>query len=129
MVSLAIIGFAALQTIDIQNTVGGGISINNHKYPPTDLFLFYGILMSVVSVCLVELLTKKFRIQDVVLFFGQNTIWIYLYHIPLIQFTGFMGLHWLTRYIVVYLIAAAVVFLQNLIVLRFNTPFLKYLKG
>lgn len=68
------------------------------------------------------------------LFVGQNTIWIYLWHIPLIQLTGLMDIHWLIRFILVYMMAVSICFIQVVIVDKLQdkykkNTYLKYLKG
>ena len=67
------------------------------------------------------------------LFIGRNTIWIYLYHIPLIQVTGMLALPWWMRYLVVYGLAVAMCYAQVALVERISSkhdsPIYKYFKG
>ena len=122
------IGFGILSLYN-ESECGGVIPINNYKYPPKALFLLYGAVMSFLSVELVNRLTHKIHIPKLMIFIGQNTIWIYLYHIPLIQLTGMMSLSYSVRYLTVYMLATFMVYIQNLIVYRFKPPFHKYLIG
>lgn len=110
-----------------ENSKSGGIYINNYKYPPRALFLLYGAIMSFLSVEVVTIFIRKIHIPKFLIFIGQNTIWIYLYHIPLIQLTGMMSLPYSVRYLTVYALAAFIVYIQNLVVFKFKFPFNKYL--
>lgn len=108
---------------------GGSIQINNYKYPPRAIFLLYGIALSIISFFIIKFILKHVKINKIFLFIAQNTIWIYLYHIPLIQLTGLLHIHWLLRYIFVYFIATAIVLVQNVIVYRYKIPCKNYLIG
>lgn len=85
--------------------------------------------MSFLSVEFVRFVSAKIHIPRLLLFIGQNTIWIYLYHIPLIQATGMMSLPYIARYLIVYGIATVIVYIQNLLVYRYKFPFHKYFIG
>ena len=107
--------------------------INNYKYPPRLYFLFYGLIMSIISFAIIRWSSSFWKGKNFLLFIGQNTIWIYLYHIPLIQITGLIGVSWYVRYFVVYLLAVSIVWFQIDIVKSIEQKhkyvFLKYLKG
>lgn len=115
--------------------IGGGnaLNINALKYPPQAYFLFYGLFMSLVchALCCHTRLVR--HIPAMCRFIGMNTIWIYLYHIPLIQISGMLSLPWWLRYIVVYAISVAVTYVQIRIVARLrsqhDSAIYKYLKG
>lgn len=130
-ISASVVSFAASCAYVLHRF--GVAWVNNFKYPPQFHFLAYGAMMSLVCFWLVG---KTGKLQKVRLlkFIGRNTIWIYLWHIPLIQLTGLLGLSWWLRYIVVYLLAVVVCYVQVSVVERIrlkheNMSFLKYLKG
>lgn len=125
------VGYAALQIYNNQIFTNNGtyITVNNFKYPPRALFLLYGATLSFVSIFIANKLLKRVHIPSWIIFIGQNTIWIYLYHIPLIQLTGMMHLTWGMRFFSVYAIATLIVFLQNIVVFRFKFPFHEYFVG
>jgi hypothetical protein len=67
-------------------------------------------------------------------FIGSNTIWIYFYHIPLVQVFEMIDVHWIIKYLAVFSIAFVFTLLQVSLVehlLHYNNRyvFLKYLKG
>lgn len=114
---------------------GGGnlLSINAQKYPPQSYFLFYGLFMSFVCYAFSDLSTFSKRMPTICRFIGMNTIWIYLYHIPLVQITGVLLLPWWLRYIFVYLFAVVICYIQvsivNRLCLQHNRTIYKYLRG
>lgn len=121
------LGFAGLQFIEYRPQMGGVIS--PFKYPPRAMFLLYGAAMSILVATLAKKLTARHHVPKWMLFIGQNTIWIYLYHIPLIQLTGMVAMPWGVRYLIVYMLAAFAVYVQNLIVNRFKFPYSGYFVG
>lgn len=127
--AVAALGYIGLQLIENSQSVGGVISVNSFKYPPRALFLLYGTAMSFLAVTLAQSLANRVHIPKWMLFIGQNTIWIYLYHIPLIQLTGMLAMPWGARYVLVYMLATFAVYAQNLIVNRFKIPYSTYFVG
>lgn len=126
--AIVAIAYGALQLYDNSKT-GGIMSVNSYKYPPQALYLLYGAAMAFIAVWVAKYFSRKVRIPKWILFIGQNTIWIYLYHIPLVQLTGLTGLSWFRRYAIVYALATLIVLLQNLIVFRFKFKHHKYFVG
>lgn len=130
-IAIATLLFAASRVYELQRYDVAWV--NNFKYPPQFYFLAYGAMMSLVCFWIVG---KAGKIQEVKLlnFIGRNTIWIYLWHIPFIQLTGLLELDWWFRYMVVYLLAVTVCYVQVSVVDRMrlkheNISILKYLKG
>ena len=127
--------FLVLASSSFMYVLGGGnlLNINVLKYPPQAYFLFYGLFMSLVchAVCCHTCLVR--HVPALCRFIGMNTIWIYLYHIPLIQITGILSLPWWLRYVAVYAVSVAVTYVQIRIVnrlrLRYDSAIYKYLKG
>lgn len=109
------------------------IWVNDYKYPPRLYFMAYGAVASVA--CFLTMRSKPLRRKThLVTFIGQNTIWIYLWHIPLIQLTGMLHLAWHVRFLLVYVLSVAVVWVQVALVnhcqtTHKNLTLLKYLKG
>ena len=127
--------FIALYAMDIKhlhNTTSVILHINDWKYPPSNLFLVYGIIMSVATYSLVYIV-KRNKLNPFVRFVGCNSIWIYLWHIPLVQITAKLDMVWWFRYILVYLFAVIIYNIQlyavKTIKSRKDIGFLKYLQG
>lgn len=127
--AIAVLGYVGLQFIEWHHSVGGVISIQSFKYPPRALFLLYGTAMSFSVVAIAKLLVHQVHIPKWILFIGQNTIWIYLYHIPMIQLTEIMHLPWFVNYLAVYIVSVFIVYGQNLIVCKYSIPYSAYFIG
>ena len=152
---LAIVILIALVTTAFAHNLDTFVCFNNFKYPPQLSFLLYGALMSLLTMFIAKAATpqsisdstqsptipptqsprsRAFTLANpLTLFIGANTIWIYLWHIPLIQLTGRLSLHFLLRYIIVYTLATLICYLQcritDRLAITHPSPLLKYLKG
>ena len=108
------------------------LHINDFKYPPTNIFILYGLIMSTLVYTIVYI-KKREHLNSFVHFVGCNSIWIYLWHIPFISITAKLEMMWLTRYIVVYLGALAIYYTQlsfiKMIEKKKEYNIFKYLKG
>ncbi|MFR9649827.1 MAG: acyltransferase [Rikenellaceae bacterium] len=110
LLAAAFIGMA----IKITGDGGRWLSMHSHKYPPGLYFLLWGSLVSAFLWTTKEYWLRLFEWKWVY-FIAQNTIWIYLWHIPFIKPVKFYlaDAGWATRLIVVYSIGIAIFFLQN----------------
>lgn len=82
------------------------------KYPPQSYYLSYAIFIAVVVWASSERIIKIFRklyVWSAILFIGQNSMWIYLLHIPLIKI---IILPFYLKYPLVFSCAAILTFLQ-----------------
>lgn len=108
------------------------LHINDWKYPPTNIFLLYGLIMAVLCYTIVNI-KRRARLNTIVDFIGCNSIWIYLWHIPFISITARMDMVWWIRFVVVYMAAIGIYYLQlmlvNSIEKREKYNILKFLKG
>lgn len=88
---------------------GEGFIINAYKYPPQHLFIFWGAFVSMLLWITRNFWSKVFSCKFTI-WLGQNTIWIYLWHIPFLK-PSIMLLsnhHWTIRYILVSTLAICV---------------------
>ena len=110
------------------------IPLNDYKYPPSLYFLIYGLFVSSLFWLMLKKKGKLFS-SRITNFIGGGTIWIYLFHIPLIHITSYLDIElWWFRYIIVYVGSVTLYVIQYRIVniLRQKYPqmgILKYLKG
>ena len=108
------------------------LHINDFKYPPTNVFILYGLVMSVVVYAIVYLKRRE-RLNPLVHFIGCNSIWIYLWHIPIVAVTAKMDMVWWARFFIVYMGALAMYYIQLFFVKVLENKkeyrILKYLKG
>lgn len=96
--------------------IGYPISISpQFKYPPQSYFIIYGMFCSVVL-----WISKKWWIKlldcRLTQFIGQNTIWIYLWHIPFVALLLKTVDSWYIRYIILVCIPSVMFFVQYKIV-------------
>lgn len=131
LILILLLAFMASMAFYLQH--GLPIDLTPYKYPPQFFYLVYGILASCFlwrARSIYSVLSKK----RIVLFIGQNTMWIYLWHIPFVIFSyKFLGIWW-ERYLFALLGALTVFSIQyymaNLFSSKFpNSCFTKYLKG
>lgn len=101
----------------------------NFKTPPHSYYIVYGCFVSVV---LWQMKTKisKWLTNKYFILLGQNTIWIYLWHMPLALVSNRLSDSWVVRYIFVYGTAILIFMIQRSIVNKINSDFArKYLLG
>jgi hypothetical protein len=97
---------------------GKFIGTQAFKYPPRSYYLSYAIFVSVLVWMLCDRLIaaiKAIHAMRAVLYIAQNSIWVYLWHIPLIQA---IHLPSTLEYPLVFSIAAAITYLQVELVKR-----------
>lgn len=122
---------AAFVMTDMQGT---WVKMQPWKYPPRLYFLLWGTTVSVVLWSLRRYWVRLISCR-LVLFIGQNTIWLYLWHIPFAKLvkTSMAGYWWGFRLLTIYGIALVLCSIQYRIVdalaKRTGSGFLKYLKG
>ena len=105
---------------------------SKYKYPPHSFYISYGCLMSLFLWYLRPLLSILNK-SKLLLFIGQNTMWIYLWHIPYVLILNRVLDIWYLKYIIVVVMSISTYFVQyriiNTIQSKYNTAFLKYFKG
>jgi putative membrane protein len=117
--------------------IGNLIIFDRFKYPPQAYYLLYGIVGSLILYMIIVRM-KLYKYMEIFSFIGCNTIWIFLYHTPIIQvLTKFTNMEWYVKYIITYSLATILCVIQikivNLIQNRSCSNklsyILKYLKG
>ena len=96
-----------------------------YKYPPYGYYLLYGLIASALLLCAKPLLRKLSEIKAFA-YLGQNTCWIYLWHIPFVLLADKFTDVWWIKFIMIYAGAVIVYTIQRSIILRL--PFLKGLQ-
>lgn len=106
-----------------------------NKYPPRAYFLVYGALWSAL-LWTTRAYWGKILDNRFFAFIGRNTIWIYLWHIPLAHYMRLYSPHWhpVVKYILLYSVAVGIFSLQYLIVRKIDEKcpenrFTKFLVG
>lgn len=92
---------------------GNPVPTQTHKYPPTLYYFSYALTLSLaawlVSGRFCNLLEKFRAAKAVMLFAAQNSIWIYLWHIPLVKL---VQQPFMIKYLIVFASACLITFLQ-----------------
>ncbi len=102
-----------------------------YKYPPQWYFLIYGLLCSVLLCSYVSRLPRSLIENKILVFIGQNSIWLYLWHIPFIKISNFMFSEWYIRWGFILFFSLIVYLVQYKIAKKYlkNSNCLKYLIG
>lgn len=101
-----------------------------YKYPPQFWFILYGAVCSVTLWMIVRTLKLKNTLSHFFVWMGQNTIWIYLWHIIGLRVDWIVSDHWAIQYFTVLAFSIAVFALQFFVVRKINKPFFnKYFVG
>lgn len=105
------------------------LDISSSKYPPHGIYIIYGIMISCLLWACKNFIAKLSSLRFVV-FVGQNTIWIYLWHMPLALAANFLMSNWFFKLLFVYVGACSLFYIQYLLVKKINNKlFNKYLVG
>ena len=96
---------------------GGLDDIQDYKYPPTLYYIAYAVIMSLLIFSLLEYI-KVEKINPLIAFISSNTIWIYLWHIPIVEAFRREHVEWsvLVKYILAVSIATLLAWIQTSIV-------------
>lgn len=122
VISVVSVGFLIFWYLSHDN-----LAINEYKYPPQILYILYGCIMPLIiwwsrrffnvaredrKNCIINWLLALFK------FVGQNTLWIYLWHIPFVLFANRVIPNAFVRYM--FVISSAIIFysLQYYVVKR-----------
>ena len=101
----------------------------NFKTPPHSYYIVYGCFVSVILWHLKNVVPKWITNRYFVLL-GQNTIWIYLWHMPFALISTKISESWPIRYIVVYSCAILFFMIQRYVVNKTKSNFVrKYFLG
>lgn len=82
------------------------------KYPPSTYYFSYSIFVSCILwgfSLSIEKIFKKIKLLQMVLFIAQNSIWIYLWHIPFVKIPY---ANFALKYVIVFSISVAIVYCQ-----------------
>lgn len=105
----------------------------NYKYPPQAYFIIYGAVASSTLWLIKDAINKvicRLKLSSLAMFIGENTIWIYLWHIPFVLYLCPLIEEWYLKYLIVYSSAVIVFAIQRYIVRKINQKTItKYFLG
>jgi hypothetical protein len=106
--------------------VNGNLMITDYKYPPQMLYITYGCIMPLIlwitrrfinlSIRYEKMKSLERHFVNVLIFMGQNTLWIYLWHILFVLTANHFISYWPLRYIFVLVMATLAMTLQYIII-------------
>lgn len=105
------------------------------KYPARLYFLAYGVAIAVFLIVVCEKLKLKIYHNKIIRFVAGNSLWIYLWHILMLDVYKMLGLPglWYMKLMFVYVTATGMVLLVNLVLDQIEKKksyqFFKYLRG
>ena len=120
----------AIEAIALWSVSGQAVQTQNFKYPPQIYYLSYAIFVSVVTWIVskkIIMILEELHISPAVQFIAKNSIWIYLWHIPLIEIITFP---FYLKYPLVFAGAALLTslqvrFVKQVVLPNLNSPSLK----
>ncbi len=113
---------------------GEFVSTNDYKYPPSIYYTSYAISVSIfiwlISDRIQHLLSRVKLLEKFVLHIARNTIWIYLWHIPMVKVLDKLvpNMNILLKYVIVSSFGITVASCQIWILTRFLIPRIKSVK-
>lgn len=121
MVSAAII-YAALAIILFYDN-GYIVTTWQYKYPPSAYYFSFALSGSlfcwIFGSYIWQIIQRFKRFKTILLFIAQNSLWIYLWHIPIVDF---LKMHFVIEYIIVFLGAVSLTYVQVYIVQNIILP-------
>ncbi|QZA78244.1 acyltransferase [Deefgea tanakiae] len=105
---------------------GRVFSIQELKYPPSIYFFSYSLFVSTLLWAYSEKISSivgSLKISKITMFVANNSIWIYLWHIPLVKF---VDANVLTKYLIVFAVATTITYVQ---VYTVTNLLLKYIES
>ncbi|MGQ2966377.1 MAG: acyltransferase family protein [Methylophilus sp.] len=94
---------------------GEFIPTQSLKYPPSVYYFSYAVFISVLlwtHSAGIDHSIERLKLKPLVLFIARNSIWVYLWHIPLIKTIENIDTHFLLKYLIAFSVAVALTYAQ-----------------
>ncbi len=98
---------------------GGYISTQQFKYPPSIYYLSYAIFFTLIlllNINSIKSMLDFLKLTKISLFIAKNSIWVYLWHIPLVLF---IEANFIIKFIIAMVISTLITYTQINIVEKF----------
>lgn len=84
-----------------------------YKYPPTIYFISFSLVMTWIIYVTFNKINVK-ELNGVIKFISSNTIWIYLWHIPVVEYFKASNMNWnfAIKYIIAVVISTSITYIQ-----------------
>lgn len=120
IILLLIAGLSLNITLNLHN--GHSIDLSKFKYPPHFMYIAYGLGVSLFLWIYrkdILIFLRHIKLDIPLLFIGQNTYWMYLLHIPFVDFAE-DKYDSVIRFFIIFTGAVISVIIKNLITKRIN---------
>jgi len=114
---------------------GHFVPTQRFKYPPSIYYSSYALAITLLLWIYSDNIWKKVEgtifCKKIILFIAQNSLWIYLWHIPFVKIFNFIEINYIIKYVLIIIISSTIVFLQVYIVKnqkKLKVLFLKWLQ-
>lgn len=100
---------------------GHFVPTQSYKYPPSIYYFSYALFVSCTLWFYskeIETIFIRVKLEKVITFMAHNSIWIYLWHIPIVKY---FNAHFLIKYIIVISLATLLAFIQVSLVKKIIT--------
>jgi hypothetical protein len=119
-----------IEAIALWIVSGQAVPTQNFKYPPQIYYLSYAIFVSIVTWILsknLSIILERLHLSSAIQFVARNSLWIYLWHIPLIEIITFP---FYLKYPIVFagavlLTSLQVRFIKQVVLPKVDSPSLK----
>ena len=106
----------------------GFVGTQKFKYPPRIYYLSYALAVSSLAIAAAPLvcsvLARQKVIESVIFFIAQNSLWIYLWHIPMLQVSYRIHQTFWVEYVMVFSGAVCMAFAQSVLIRKCILPFI-----
>jgi hypothetical protein len=105
------------------------VSTQTAKYPPSVYYLAYALAASILmwhaAKWIYKFVSQDNRLEAVIMFIAQNSLWIYFWHTFFLLFTYRMSSqNFVVKYLFVYSLAVILAYVQIMLVQKFILPFI-----
>lgn len=94
------------------------------KYPPAIYYFSYALFVSVflwLQISPIEYVIDRIGAKAAVLFVAQNSIWVYLWHIPIVEAVENKDVSFAVKYVFVFLSASVLTYFQVMLIRKLST--------
>jgi len=110
--------------------LGEIVLTQTYKYPPSAYYLSYALGMTILAYLVADkgvvIISKFKKLEFWILFIAQNSMWIYLWHIPIVEFfEDDSTFNFSIEYFVTYSGATLITFFQAFVVKNMLLPAIK----
>ncbi|MCS4345501.1 acyltransferase, partial [Klebsiella pneumoniae] len=96
-----------------------------YKYPPTLYYISYSVVMTIVVFYAIEKYLPVARLPSILFRMSSNTIWIYLWHIPVVEYFYRYNpsVNFIIKYVFAVTIATILALTQKKIISKFFSKY------